>query len=108
MACRMIPFFITVFAVHKIWRRTQWRRLDEIDLAGETAEFEAYEAELLAAAEALSGDVIVAEEDDEKTATAIAQSRAETQTPKQQARSRFAGVKKRFGRQLDRAGFLLY
>lgn len=103
----MIPFFIIIFAAHKTWKRTHWRRLDEIDLVGETAEFEAYEAELLAAAETSSGNMIVAE-DDEKTGAAIVQSRAETQASKSQATSRFVGIKRQLGRQLDRAGFLLY
>lgn len=107
----MIPFFLVVLVVHKIWKRTKWRRLDKIDLIGETPEIEAYEAELAAAAMKASSDDIISiiptvVEDEEKTGHQ--HSAQHTQDPEHHLKSRFARAKMQLGRRLDRAGFLLY
>lgn len=106
----MIPFFLIVLVAHKIWKRTKWRRLDKIDLIGETPEIEAYEAELAAAATKASSDDIISiptvGEDEEKT---VHQHSAQyAQDHERHLKSRFARVKIQLGRRLDRAGFLLY
>lgn len=86
-----------IYGVHKIWRRTQWRTSSEIDVQGETAEIEQYEAELAAQAERTSLDVLridgegaAAEPIDPKNASALIQ------------------FSKKIAKVLDRAGFVLY
>lgn len=39
----MIPFFLLVMVTWKVWHRTVWRRLEDIDLIGETPLIDAYE-----------------------------------------------------------------
>ncbi|KAF8321172.1 hypothetical protein DL93DRAFT_1609088 [Clavulina sp. PMI_390] len=101
----MIPFFLVIFAVHKLVKRTKWHRLADIDLVGEIAEIEAYEAELAAEAKLRLSEEFEPSnpKDDEERA-------AESASPVEQPKSPSGSTRmmRRLGKRLDKAGFILY